>query len=323
MIQNQYNTINNRESKLDILTLCDPTETPLYSTLPKEVKVRSDVFEYYADRLKKPSRQTIADGKDVETFDNKAENRVRIQQRVQIMNNTWQVSRGQEKDADVAGVKDEVSRAKMISSLELKRSIESVLGSDQEAAWIDENQGSHIRGLGKFADSTNTNIPESVRALETSAGSTDTLTETGFRTIIQSLFEVGGNASGDYKLFAAPSLQNRITGFSRTSDEQGNILMAQRLAGATEITSAVRIYNSDWGRITIIPDLFLGLDENGDITDASRKRGFLFETKNAALAFNEDLWAEEYEDKGGGRRGAVWAKFTLIQKMPRAMASFN
>ena len=94
MNQTQYNTINNRESKLDILTLVSPSQTPMFASLPRHTRIRNDVFEYFADTLQKPNRRTIADGEDVAFFDNKAKNRVMIQNRVQIMNRPWIVSRG-------------------------------------------------------------------------------------------------------------------------------------------------------------------------------------------------------------------------------------
>lgn len=323
MIQNQYNTINNRETKLDLLSVIDPAETPLYASLKKEFRVRSPEFFYYADRLEKPSRKTIADGIDVKDFDNKAKNRVRISQRVQLQKRSWIVSRGQQDDADPAGVADEVSAAKSRSGLELRRDIESVIGSSQEAEFVDAEQGDHLRGLGKFADPDNENIPESVRALSGSVAVTSSLNETGFRKVIQSVYEATGNPKGDFKLYAGPELQNKITGFSRTSDEQNNILRSERIAGSGVIDCAVRIYNSDWGRVIVVPDLFLGLGEDGEISDTSRARGYMFDSSNVSLSFNKDIWDEEYPDLGAGRRGAVWAKFTLINKMPRAMAMFN
>ena len=166
----------------------DPAETPLYASLKKEFKVRSPEFFYYADRLEKPSRKTIADGIDVKDFDNKAKNRVRISQRVQLQKRSWIVSRGQQDDADPAGVTDEVSVAKSRSGLELRRDIESVIGSSQEAEFVDAEQGDHLRGLGKFAAPDNENIPESVRALSGSVAATSSLNETGFRKVIQSVY---------------------------------------------------------------------------------------------------------------------------------------
>ncbi len=322
MNQTQYNTINNRESKLDILTLISPSLTPMFSTLPKHTRIRNNVFEYYADALNKPSRRTIADGKDVNTFDNKAKNRVKIQNRVQIMNRPWIVSRGQEKDADPAGVKDEIARAKMIATLELKTDIESVIASDQAAEWINGEQGDHTRGFMAFADPDNEDIPASVRAAAGQKATTASLSETNFRKVIQSIYEGGGNPDGQYTLFAQPELQNKITGFSRISDETNNILRGVRTAGEERIDCAVRIYSSDWGMVVVVGDLFAGLPENGEADAAARRKGILLAKNTVALSFNEDLWNQEYPDLGGGRRGAVWAKFATIAKNPRAMGLF-
>lgn len=322
MNQTQYNTINNRESKLDILTLVSPSQTPMFASLPRHTRIRNEVFEYFADSLQKPNRRTIADGKDVSFFDNKAKNRVMIQNRVQIMNRPWIVSRGQEKDADPAGVKDEIARARMVSSIELKTDIESVIGSMQIAEFVDGDQGCHTRGFLSFADPDNSDIPASVRATAASKASTQTLSETNFRKVIQAIFEENGNPDGDFTLFAQPELQNKITGFSRVSDETDGILRSVRYAGEEEIKCAVRIYRSDWGVVTVVPDLFLGLPENGVATADSRKSGVLLSKKTVALSFNEDLWNQDYPDLGGGKRGAVWAKFATIAKNPKAMGSF-
>ena len=322
MNQTQYNTINNRESKLDVLTLISPSLTPMFSSLPKHTKIRNTVFEYFADTLNPPNRRTTADGRDVETFDNKAKHRVKIQNRVQIMNRPWIVSRGQEKDADPAGVKDEVQLAKARATLELKTDVESVLGSSQPAEWVDNQQGDHTRGFAAFADPDNADIPESVRAAAAQKATTSTLSETNFRKVIQAIYEGGGNPDGQYKLFAQPEVQNKITGFSRISDETNNILRAVRTAGSEKIDCAVRIYSSDWGMVVVIGDLFVGLPADGVADAASRQKGILMSNNSVAVSFNEDLWNQEYPDLGGGRRGAVWAKFATIAKNPRAMGLF-
>lgn len=320
--QTEYNTINNRLDKLDILTLCDPAETPVFSSTSKYRKVRSDIFEYHADSLDGIKLSTIADGRDVESFDNKAKNRTVIQQRTQIQNRTWKVSRGQEKDSDPAGVKDEVGRARMLASIELKRDIEAAICSDQEAEWVDEKTGNHMRGLGKFLDETNANIPANARMPAASKAVTDNLTESAFRAVLQSAYEGTGNANAKYRLFAGPALQNKITGFSRTSSETNNILQAQMAAGSREITCSVKIYNSDWGVVAVVPDLFLGYTDGASISDATRARGYLVDMQHLALSLNQDIWNEDYPDLGGGKRGAVWAKYTLINKCPKAMAKF-
>lgn len=322
MNQTQYNTINNRESKLDIITLFSPSTTPMFSSLPRHTRIRNNIFEYFADTLNKPSRRTIADGKDVNTFDNKAKNRVKIQNRVQIMNRPWIVSRGQEKDADPAGVKDEIARARMIASLELKTDIESVIASDQRAEWVNGEEGDHTRGFISFADPANSDIPESVRAVAAQKATTSSLSETNFRKVIQSIYEGGGNPDGQYTLFAQPELQNKITGFSRISDETNGVLRAVRMSGDEKIDCAVRIYNSDWGMVVVVGDLFVGLPEDGIATNAARRSGILLPKNSVALSFNEDLWNQDYPDLGGGKRGAVWAKFATIAKTPRAMGSF-
>lgn len=312
---------NKKTDQLDIITLVEPAETPIFTSAQKYRKVNSSVFEYYADSLDDVSLDTVADGKDVDDFGNKTEHRVKIQQRTQIQNKTWKVSRGLQEDTDTAGVKDEVQRAKMLCAIELKRNIEAAIGSDQEAGFS-EDSGNKMRALGAFLDEANDLIPTPVRMKEGAKAVTNGLTESAFRKVLQTAYEATGNSKGKYRLFAGPELQNAITGFSRTNAESGNILAAQLMAGSKEITCSVQIYNSDFGTVFIIPSMFLGYASNGGLTDAVRGRGYLVDMDNFAISFNKNLWDEEYEDRGGGRRGAVWAKYTIINKCPKAMGKF-
>lgn len=319
----EYDPINNRMDQLDILTLCSPAETPLFTSVPKYRKVRSDVFEYYGDNLDDVNISTIADGRDVDGFADKTKNRTKIQQRTQKQFSAWKVSRGQQKDADPAGVTDEVSRAKMLATLELKRNMEASLCSDQEAEWVSDDLGNHMRCLGKFLDETNENIPENLRMSADAKASTSTLSETSFRKVLQAAYEGTGNANAKFRLFAMPELQNAITGFSRTSSDTNNILQAQMLSGAREITCSVKVYNSDYGIALVVPTLFHGYKSDGTRDANAKKLGYLCNMDYLAISFNENLWNEEYPDLGGGRRGAVWVKYALINKCPKAMGKFG
>lgn len=317
----EYNVINNRMDQLDILTLCSPAETPFFTSAPKYRKVRSDIFEYYADNIDAVSLDTIGDGQDVVTFDNKAKNRSVIQQRVQIQYQSWKVSRGQQEDADPAGVSDEVGRSKMLATLALKRNVEAALCSDQEAIWTGEEKGNKFRGLGAFIDETNKNIPENVRLSANGKQTTTNITETAFRKVLQAAYEGTGNANAKFRLFAMPELQNAITNFSRFNSESNNILQAQLLTSSSEVKCSVRIYNSDWGIVAVVPTLFAGYQANGG-APANNTRGYLINMDYVAVSLNKNLWSEEYNDNGGGRRGAVWFKGTLINKCPKAMGKF-
>ena len=318
---NEYNVVNNKMDQLDILTLSEPAETPVFTSAKKYRKVRSPLFEYYTDSLEDITLDTFADGKDVESFENKAKNRAKIEQRTQIQNRTWKVSRGQQEDTDTAGVPDEVARAKMICALELKRDMEASICSDQDIGF-GEDTGGRFRALGKFLDDANTNIPTNARMKAAAKANTADLTETTFRQVLQAVYEASGNANGKFRLFAGPSLQNAITNFSRMSSTEGNILSAQLVAGAKEITCSVKIYNSDFGIVAIIPTLFNGRANGLGVDETVQNRGYLLDMDKFDISLCKNLWAEEYEDRGGGRRGAVWSKYTILHRNPKGGAKF-
>src|SRR5690606_7888105 len=195
-----YDTVGNREDLTDIISLVAPERTPLYSTLPKSAAPKALYQEWQVDGLDAPTFPGVVDGTDQTTFDNKAKNRARVGNRVQEFREPYMVTRLQQ-DVATAGVPDEYGRSKSRAVLDLRLDIEACLGSDQDIQVGSGSQESKLRALGKWIDSSNTDIPEVARTPSTSIGTTSSLTETTFNAVLQSAYEASGSAS-NYMLYA-------------------------------------------------------------------------------------------------------------------------
>ena len=325
----QYNTVNDKPCWLDILTQVEPEETPLYATLPKGVKPTNYEFTYFVDKIGAVSLATIADGKGLASdsdFINHAANRQPITQYVQEMAEGWNISRGQANDMDPAGVKDETAAAQMRAALRLRLRIERSIGSDQAGnRFVDANVGSHMIAMGSFLNPSNTAIPEFARIQSGSIAETDTLTENAFRAVLQSVYDACGGKGLSYKLHAGSDLQTKITNFMRMLTGEQTFLRTQTLnSSPCELQAAVNVYRGDFGLVYIVPNPQLGWVESQETASAeSKARGYLLNEDYISLSFVHDIYNKDLPDTtGAGDRGVMFAKYSLINRMPKACGKF-
>lgn len=317
-----YNTTGKREDILDIVTTVDPEQTPMFSSLAKTGSPKALNLEWQTDVVDAPTFAGVVDGTDVSTFDNKAAGRILLNNRVQTFRRPYQVSRLQEA-VETAGVPSEFARSKSKSITELKIDIESALGSDTELQVGSGAQPDLLRGLGKWVDSTNTNIDSSVRTPSASEGTTSTLTEASFNAVIQSTYEQSGSAAS-FRQFSGPTLQNSITNFARAEGTTTSTpLQVVTQASSKELTFSITRYVSDFGTVDVIPDLFLARTEGADLVTAGKQRGYLINPSMVSVGLMENPTTFELEDQGAGRRGFAEAVLTLCVKNPKALGKFS
>jgi len=303
----------------------EPENFPLYSSLAKSKAPTNPYQEWQVDSTGEPVFESTPDGSDVTEFENEAENRERIGNRVQIMRKAWSVGHLQEtfsQSGGVAGVPSEAARSKTLCVLKMKKAIEALIGSDQDIATATGGQGDKIRALGKFIDATNTDFPAFARTPSASIGTTSGLTEATFNAVLQSRYL----ATGDRKktiLYAGTTLKQAVTNFVRAeSASVGNTYRVQQMAESKTVTLSVNTYDSDWGMVDVIPDVFLGRTSAGAIDTTSKSRGYLIDPDMVTIGFIENPTTFPLPDYGGGPRGYVRTIFTLAVKNPSAMAKF-
>jgi hypothetical protein len=320
-----YTTVGNREDITDMISRVEPEDCPLVSMLNKSEAPMATVHEWQVDSYGNPKFSPARDGADVTNFNNRAENRQRINNRLQILQESWSVGKLQEKisrGGGTAGVSSEKAKSQAATMIMLKEGMEACIASDQDIAEESGNYGDQLRALGKFTDATNTDFPAFARTPLASIGTTSSLTEATFNAVIQSRYKASGRKRKTV-LFAGPSLKNKITNFVRAeSASVGNTYRVQQMASEKTVTFSVNTYESDYGSVDIIPDLFLGRTSGADADTTSYERGYLLDMDMVSLSIMDNITQYELADQGGGPRGFAEAIFTLVVNNPKALGKF-
>ena len=267
-----------REDLLNILRLVEPTVTPLYSTLKQTKAPQALLVEWLVDTLSSPDITGVVDGVDLSLtaggtdFVNQIDSRARMGNRVTTLRRTYAVSR-QAQMIDVAPGERLLAASKAKSLVELKRDIEAAIGSGNSQVTGSSTVAALSTGLGEFSNpSAGTgDVPAGFTAvsgsrfdLSNTVGS-NTMAESDLRDLLQAVYEASGSKT-DYRLFAGPSVVNEISDFSRAS--AGSATFEQSVAGGT-LKLSISEYQSDYGVLKVIPDLFLGREEGQAITAAT------------------------------------------------------
>src|SRR4030095_8337500 len=183
----------NREDLMDILTIVEPETTPVTSAISKGEAPKAIFSEWLVDNLRPPRVTGVPEGQDVTSFSNKAVNRKRIGNYIQIFRDEYAVTDVQEK-VEVAAIDDEFSYAKFKCARELKRDIEMTICSGQDRQ-LGSGMVPHLtRGLFNWIDSAGpADVPAEVRTPAGAISATGSgTTEVQLNAILQALFEVHG-----------------------------------------------------------------------------------------------------------------------------------
>jgi hypothetical protein len=317
-----YN-VTNREDISDQITLIEPEDTPLLSMAPKKRKPANPLFQWPVDKLNAVDAASVgAEGEDFSTFDNPAENRAMLSNYVQRNQETWQVTDLQA-EMDAPGIANEASNAKSHKLRELKRNMEARIGSDYDR--VATGPSYQTRALGVFIDSSG---PSDVDAdYRTPSGSINgtaaaTFAETDVTGVLTSVYKQGGKVRS-YKLICGPSLKNGISNFSRALGSAGTTKTYQvtQPAESRKITLNVEEYEGDFGRLTLIPDLFLGYGASTTQTIRDM-RGYVIATDLYGIRYVTQPTHVDLPDEGGGERGGykVWWG---LECNPLGLGKFN
>jgi hypothetical protein len=223
------------------------------------------------------------------------------------------------------------SKAK--SLIQLKRSIETAIASGNDQAAGTSSAGATLCGLGIWSDPSatgntfDTSAKQAFRAVSGSRVSLGSLTESALRGLLQSVYTASG-AKGSYKLYAGPAVMAAITDYTRAAVTNNPVYsFTQDVSGKTLVGSVLN-YISDWGSISIIPDLFLGrVNGSASGTDTvegtvNTDRAYLIpDDDTVSLKFLEGISVVDLPDNGAGKRAFTEAMLTLRVGNPRALGS--
>lgn len=347
-----------REDLSDQLKRVEPQETPLYSLLPQSSAPNALLTEWNIDDLGVPNIQPVLDGTDLQflgtspnvstgspgtqgdtgDFEFKFANKVRAGNRVQQLRSGFSVSPMTERIA-IAGLASPYAEAKAKATLELKRSIEVMIGSNEKGSASTATLGDISAGLGAWTATGTTGTMWASGALNESAqnyrpvagsriqlASTDTLTENlsgsnqkSFRAMLQAVYEASG-IKASYRLFAGPDIINAISDFTRTNS--GATRFNQETTGGGSISLSVVEYKSDYGTVQVIPDLFLQRTRGAPGTMVKKSAFLIPGDDTVSLKVMDGVTAVDLPDiGGGGKRGYVTFTGTTCVLNAKALGS--
>jgi hypothetical protein len=330
-----------REDLSNTLRRVEPQETPMFSLFPQSSAPKAMFTEWLVDSLTEVAfGGKVLDGEDlvlsstpsgVAGYEDKFQQRERLGNRIEEFRRAFSVS-PQAALIDVAGPGASLyAQAKSRAAVELKRDIEAAIGSDQDQAAGTTSAGSKMSGLGQWFNDGKTGAPFDTagrQAYRVSSGASvdvsSGMTEANLRTVLQTVFENSG-AKPSYRLFAGPTTMNSITDFSRTEVATNTpaYQFNQEVGGGT-LSLSITTYVSDYGTVSVIPDLFLGRSDGSAATTASKRRAYVIPSDDTAnIKFLSPIKVSDHPDTGGGgQRGAVGCMATLCVLNPKACGIF-
>jgi hypothetical protein len=245
-----YEAIGNREDLSDVIYRIDPTDTPFMTGIERE-KATAVNHEWQTQALAAAdTANAVLEGDDATT--DAVTPTVRLGNICQISDKVARVT-GTQRAVDHAGRDDELAYQEMLKGLELKRDMEAILvgtnqakvtGNDTTArktasvlSWIKTNTSKGATGADpSAADGTGTRTDGTQRAF----------IEANLKTVLQSIWNNGGKPdiimTGGFNKQAFSTFTGRATPIEDTA--------------AKKIVAAVDVYESDFGRLKVVPNRF-------------------------------------------------------------------
>jgi hypothetical protein len=245
-----YEAIGNREDLSDVIYRIDPTDTPFMTAAERE-KATAVNHEWQTQALAAvDTTNAQLEGDDAST--NATTPTVRLGNVCQISDKVARVT-GTQRAVEHAGRDDELSYQEMLKGLELKRDMESILigtnqakvtGSDTTArktasviSWLKTNTSKGATGADpSAADGTGSRTDGTQRAF----------TEANLKTVLQSIWISGGKPDcimvGGFNKQVFSTFTGRATPIEDV--------------GSKKIVAAVDAYESDFGRLKVVPNRF-------------------------------------------------------------------
>lgn len=312
----------NREHILDKLTILDPEDTPLFNGIQKVEKAGNLLLEWGVQALKNPEFTGRREGVDTSNFENKASTRGKMSNRIQSFVESPQVSRLQQK-VNTAAVPSEWDHAKAIAFKDLINGIESAIGSTNSPTAGDSDTNALMGGLGYFANNGSSGIPDAGLMPAASSGTTSTLTETTFASVLQSRYEAVGSRR-NVRMYAGTTAKQKVTDFSRAEGSTtAKAYQVHEMATSRTVTNSIMKFDSDWGVVDVIVDLFLERSSGSAMDSDGKARAYILDPEYVKLSFLEQPSFVEYPDQGAGPRGDAEADLTLVVLNAKSLATLT
>lgn len=286
----------NREDLVNTVYDISPTETPIFSSLPRTT-ASAVLHEWTTDALEAAAANEQVEGDDATLTVAKV--KVRLNNRCAISTKTPGVTRTQQK-VNKTGMQDEMAYQVGKHMKELKRDIEVMLTANTAKASGNDTTARKSAGLPTWI-AANRN---GVGAAATGDGS-DTATDGTQRAFQESFLQEASqecydNGGEPTMLVVGTFNKKAVSNFAGNQNRNVD-------ASAKKLVNSVMIYEDDFNTLKVIPDRF------------SRSRdAFLLDTEYAKLAYLDDFDVQDLAKTGDNIRKLITCEWTLEVSNPSA-----
>lgn len=323
----------NREYLRNVLTVLDPSGTPVTTMMTKGEEMKGTLAEVLADTLR-PSRRTgRPEGQDAGVNTNNSEKRQRFGNYFHIMREDFGTTDVQQ-GVDIAGVPSEYDYQKAKALKHLKRDMEAVVCGAQDMQQGSASLEWNTRGLWSWiqvaAQSVNP-VPADFRTPTASilTGITATsgfasVTEAQVVAVLQSMFSVYGEKM-TFQMPADVTIQAAFDNFTRVQPSATNqryTIMEKGGADAT-INFSVTTFESSFGIIHLFPSMFVNTSAStGLSTDCS---ALILNMALLELQFfaGGKLHTVDLPENAGGKSGYAKCMPAVCCKNPKGLGKLS
>ena len=344
----QPNQVGIREELADYIAIVDQKSTPFVSQAPKGKDLGNVTFSWQVDNYATPLPGGIVDGTDV-TYTagnpgspvNPVPNRTRLSNYAQVFRNDLRIG-FIANTQNVAGVGNGGEIANGISKrlIELKRKMEATFLATNQTIQADNGTNPYLTSsLGKWLLTTNSagiGAPTSTFAPNTAAidaTASASFVEATAQNVLTGIYNSTGTYR-DYDVFLGATLKRAFTnltagggslingaGTTNTYTQTAVRTFNQEL-GADTFKASIDIFEGDFGRLILHPDVWIGSTDGSAFTPLAYK-GYVVPMDMVEIRYSKLPEVTVLPNNGGGEGRLIQAIAGLCVKNPAGMGMFN
>ena len=380
LIESGYNGTQSggREDLSDLISNVDARSTVFTSLAKKGKKPGNAVMGWQMDKHDEPNATAYVDGIDVSmtqaldasfastntgavpTFENPGANRKLQQNYIQLFRRPFRISNLANEIQVVAGVKSELANGIAKKLISLKRDMEYVFLSDQDAAAEASPVGYKTKALGSFLRRTNYELGSdpygnlhsenaayadndaggrngtdfrvdsafTTRIVNTYAGTVADLAEGSVQDVLKGIYDTTG-VIRDYDAVVGTALKRAFTNFSQAStsgsanDLHSPIKVFNQAASDRSFINAVDLFEGDFGRMRLHPSTFINEQTSATANAVRTFKGYVIPFDQVEIRYGKLPEIKELTDNGGGPARLIQAIAALIVNNPQNFGYFD
>ena len=379
LIESGYNGTQSggREDLSDLISNVDARSTVFTSLAKKGKKPGNAVMGWQMDKHDEPNATAYVDGIDVSmtqalgadfsaintgilpTFENPGANRKLQQNYIQLFRRTFRISNLANEIQIVAGVKSELATGIAKKLISLKRDMEYVFLSDQDAAVEASPVGYKTKALGSFLRRTALDLTgpygdpiadEATYADNHSGGRYNSefrvdeaftmpkvnayegtvadLAEGSVQDVMKGIYDTTG-VIRDYDALVGTALKRAFTNFSQSStsgsanDLHSPIKVFNQNASDRSFINAVDLFEGDFGRMRLHPSTFINEQTSATANAVRTYKGYVIPFDQVEIRYGKLPEIKELTDNGGGPARLIQAIVALVINNPQNFGYFD